>query len=86
LTTDHGAFTQTTLPEWRCASHREFVEAARRAMILTPRDRHWIRTRAEGLYSLEAVAPLYERYFGRLADRWAGGWYQMKPFDVSTLE
>ena len=85
LTTDHGAFTQTTEARWRCASHREFVEAAKRAQILTPRDRHWIRTKAEERFSLDAVYPLYLRYFTRLADRWGQGWYAPEPFDVSTL-
>ena len=86
ITTDHAAFTQTTASEWRCASHREFVEAAKRAQILTPRDRHWIRTKAEERFSLDAVGCLYERYFQRLADRWAGGWYQMEPFNVAGLK
>lgn len=85
ITTDSGgAFYETTRPHWRCASHREFVEAARAAQHLTSSERRAIRARARGLYSLEAVAPLYERYFGLLYSRWWGGYYEMR--DLEGLE
>jgi glycosyltransferase involved in cell wall biosynthesis len=85
ITTDHGAFTQTVDPQWRCASHREFVEAARGARKLPRKERLAIKRRAEARFSLDAVAPLYERYFQRLMDRWGDGWYQMTPIDPASL-
>lgn len=80
ITTDHGAFTETVEDRWRCASHRDFLEAARAAMELTPDERAAIRARAISKWSFEVVAPRYERYFQRLYDRWGDGWYQRKPF------
>jgi glycosyltransferase involved in cell wall biosynthesis len=79
ITSDHGAFCETTLPRWRCANHREFVAAALAAQKLTRPQRKAIRRRAQSLYSLEAVAPLYERYFQRLMDYWGAGYYEMNP-------
>jgi glycosyltransferase involved in cell wall biosynthesis/SAM-dependent methyltransferase len=84
ITTDYGAFVETTLPEWRCATHREFVEAAKRAQSLIAEDRVAIKARASSLYSLEAAAVLYERYFSRILSVWWGGYYEMR--DLATLE
>ena len=84
ITTDHGAFVETVGREWRCASHREFVEAARRAKTVTTEGRRRIQHNAAARYSLEAVAPLYERYFDRLYSFWAGGWYEMR--DIETID
>ena len=78
LTTDHGAFCETVEPRWRCASHREFCEAALMAQKLSLEERLAIKKRAESLYSLEVVAPQYERYFGRLYSLWGSGWYEMR--------
>jgi glycosyltransferase involved in cell wall biosynthesis len=86
ITTDHGAFMETTEAGWRCASHREFVEATLRAMVLSSGERLAIKLAAERRYSLEAVAPLYERFFQRLADRWGAGWYADEPFRLETSE
>jgi glycosyltransferase involved in cell wall biosynthesis/SAM-dependent methyltransferase len=80
ITTDHGAFCETTEDRWRCASHREFIEATLAAQWLTSDDRAAIRKRAIDKWSLEAIAPRYERYFQRLFDRWGAGWYQKTPF------
>jgi glycosyltransferase involved in cell wall biosynthesis len=76
ITTDHGAFTETVDPRWRCASHREFIEAAQRAAVLSTVERLAIKLAAEWRWSLEAVAPQFERYFGRLFNMWEQGWYQ----------
>jgi len=85
ITTDYGAFVETTLPEWRCATHREFVEAAMRAQTLTVGDRAAIKARASSLYSLEAAAVLYERYFSRILSVWWGGYYEMRDLDTLGL-
>lgn len=84
ITTDWGAFCETVEPIWRCATHREFVEAALRAADLRSSQREAIAKRARGRYSLEAVAPLYERYFSRIYSLWFGGYYEMR--DLDTLE
>jgi len=79
ITSDHGAFVETVDERWRCATLREYVAAAERAATLTLQDRNAIRARAQSRYSLEAVAPLYERYFDRIYDLWGQGWYQPEP-------
>jgi glycosyltransferase involved in cell wall biosynthesis len=85
ITTDHGAFCETTPAEWRCASHRELVAAAHRALDLNHVDRLMIRHRAQSIYSLENVAPLYERVFQRYMDRWGEGYYAMAPVDPEEV-
>ena len=84
ITTAQGAFVETVDSRWRCASHREFCEAAEAAKRLAESQRRGIRVVARSKYSLEAVAPLYEAYFDRLHARWFSGWYEMR--DLSTLE
>ncbi len=85
ITTDHGAFTQTVAEEWRCTSHREFVEAALRAQKLTSVDRANIKLKASSLYSLDAIAVKYEKYFNRLYSRWFNGYYEMRDLETLTL-
>ncbi|HZF51480.1 MAG TPA: glycosyltransferase [Polyangiaceae bacterium] len=85
VTTDHGAFVETVEAPWRCASHAEFLEAAERARQLRAEERAALRERALSRYSLEAVAPLYERYFSRLYARWGGGWYETRDLSAIAL-
>jgi glycosyltransferase involved in cell wall biosynthesis len=76
ITTDWGAFTETVVDGvtgFRCRTFAEFLEAAGCADEL---DRDAIRQRAVERYSLEAVAPMYERYFTRLSALWGAGWYE----------
>ena len=75
ITSDHGAFVETVGEGWRCASHREYVAAALAACAFDSPMREGMRNAAIRRWSLEAVAPLYERYFQRVADRWGEGWY-----------
>jgi glycosyltransferase involved in cell wall biosynthesis len=75
ISTDHGAFVETVERKWRCSTMREFIDAAQAAKELRPDDRAEIRKRARSLYSFEAVAPQYERYFARLYALWSDGWY-----------
>lgn len=77
ITTDWGAFTETVIhgkTGFRCRCLSEFLEAMEAAKHL---DHHEIRVHALSNYSLEAVAPQYERYFRRLEKLWAGGWYEL---------
>jgi glycosyltransferase involved in cell wall biosynthesis len=87
ISTDHGAFCETVERRWRCASHREFCMAALAAQKLSLEERLAIKKRAESLFSLEAIAPQYERYFFRLMTLWKAGWYEMSdPDDYDTFE
>jgi glycosyltransferase involved in cell wall biosynthesis len=68
ITTDFGAFTETVdhgVTGYRCTTFGEFLDAAKLAPDL---DRQTIRARALERWTLDAVAPLYERYFERVAD------------------
>jgi glycosyltransferase involved in cell wall biosynthesis len=85
ITTDHAVFLETVERPWRCATHREFCEAAQRALTLSKKERQAIQTRAECNWSLEAIAPLYERYLGRMYARWGGGWYEMRDLEEIRL-
>lgn len=77
ITTDFGAFTETVvhgMTGFRCRSLQEFLDAIDKVDFL---DRKAIRKRAISLYSLEAVKPLYERYFKHLQSLFGNGWYQI---------
>lgn len=72
ITTDWGGFTETVeqgVTGFRCRSPREMAEAIQRADEINPAECRW---RAERLYSLEAVAPMYDRYL-RAVVAHAGG-------------
>jgi glycosyltransferase involved in cell wall biosynthesis len=77
ITTDWGAFTETVVDGvtgFRCRTFGEFVEAVQTAPSL---DRSVIRKRALEMYSLQAIAPRYDRYFRRLLTLWGDGWYAL---------
>lgn len=77
ITTDWGAFTETVVDGvtgFRCRTFGEFVEAVQASASL---DRAVIRKRALEIYSLEAIAPRYDRYFRRLLSLWGDGWYAL---------
>lgn len=73
VSTDFGGFVETVeqgITGFRCNYLGEFAHALRAARSLDP----WvIRERALRLYSLEAVAPQYQRYFDRLKLLWDDG-------------
>jgi glycosyltransferase involved in cell wall biosynthesis len=81
ITTDHGAFTETVQPEWRCTSHREFCEAAERAKSWDSVDMKVLRQMAVNRWSFGAIAPQFERYFERILSRHGKGWYDMRPLE-----
>jgi glycosyltransferase involved in cell wall biosynthesis len=79
ISTDLGGFTETVeqgRTGFRCSYLGEFVDAIHRAKSLDP---FYIRERAEKLYSMEAVAPQYQRYFDRLQLLWGAGWNSLTP-------
>lgn len=74
ISTDLGGFTETVeqgKTGFRCNYLGEFVDAIKRAPLLKPA---YIRQRAIDLYSIDAVAPAYGRYFNRLSLLWGKGW------------
>lgn len=79
ITTDFGAFTETVedgVTGFRCHTLAEFCQAVTDAPLL---DRTAIRERAVRLYSLDAAAVAYDRWFRRLETLKAGGWYEGAP-------
>jgi len=77
ITTDWGAFTETVqdgVTGFRCRTLGEFVQAALDAPSL---DRAAIRDYSLQRYSLDAVAPQYDKYFRRLLTLWDEGWYTL---------
>lgn len=75
ITTDHGAFRETVDPEFRFRSMQEALDALDAAGRV---DRAGLRERAIERWSLDAVAPVYERWFARLLDLWGEGWYELR--------
>lgn len=66
---DWGAFTETVERPYRCRTVAEYVEAIDSYLGSAGKSRRKkLREKARTRYSLEAVAPQYERYFQPLAD------------------
>lgn len=86
ITTDWGAFTETVwsgMNGYRFTTLREGVEAVGSVGGLKP---EIIRSIAQGRYSLEAVRPLFERWFSRLGQLRGGGWYEMHEMSSSSAK
>lgn len=76
LTTDWGAFTETNehgKTGFRCRSLGEFIEGMETVKTLDP---YAIRQRALDIYSLEATAIKYDKYFNHLNKLWGKGWFE----------
>lgn len=72
---DWGAFTETILPGVSGFRFRTLREACEGAEMARKLPRATIRHYAENRYSLEAVGPMYDRYFKQLQGLWGDGWY-----------
>jgi glycosyltransferase involved in cell wall biosynthesis len=86
ITTDWGAYPETVeegVSGFRCRTMAEFDAAVEAAPGLS---REKIRERAIRLYSTEAVAAQYDRYFKRLADLYEDGFYQVRPIGRTSEE
>ena len=80
VTTDFGAFTETVedgVTGFRCHTLGEFRKAAQDVGQLDP---HYIRDRAEKLYSMNSVRYMYDKFFWRLSLLWEEGWYSNKVY------
>lgn len=78
VATDWGAMTETVEPGmsgFRCRTLQDFVDAVDRCAGL---DRPAIRERARRLWSLEAVAPQFTRWFEQLLTVHGDGWYTLR--------
>lgn len=73
VATDWGSFPELLPPERRFRTLAEGCNAVERAMKLKPAK---LQSDALSRFSLEAVAPLYERWFAELDTLWRGGWYE----------
>jgi glycosyltransferase involved in cell wall biosynthesis len=78
VTTDWGAFTETVHPGvsgYRFQTLQEAVDATEAAAAL---DRDEVRRYALNRYSLDAVRPMYGRWFDNLDGLWSGGWSALR--------
>lgn len=79
VTTDFGAFVETVVEGvsgYRFQTLQEAVDATDAARDL---DRDTVREYALANYSLDAVAPMYDRWFSNLDGLWGEGWTALKP-------
>ncbi len=78
ITTDWGAFTDYNIngvTGYRCRTFSDFVDAANNIDKI---DSKVCRDYAMSKYSLNAVAPMYEKYFQDVMNVYTGGgWYQL---------
>lgn len=80
ITSDHGAFCENIDSKFRCATLREYVEAARYAQAMTLQERITMRNQTRSKFSFEAIRPLFERWFHRIWMLRYGGWNEMRDF------
>lgn len=75
ICTDFGAFVETVVhgkTGFRCRTLKEFLDATEEVKDLDP----WnIQKRAQSLYSLEAVAPQWKRWYSQAETLYGNGWY-----------
>lgn len=85
VTTDFGAFTETVqegLSGYRFQTLQEAVDGTIAAAELS---RFQIRDYALDRYSLEAVAPKYDRWFSNLDGLWGEGWTALRKPEASPV-
>lgn len=84
ICSDFGAFTETVGwgDGWRCSTMADYVAAGRSALheagASGPTSRLHRRQCAVSRFSLDAVAPLYERYLERVLRLHTGGWESLE--------
>ena len=72
ITTNFGAFPETVADEFRFDTLAEAVGCVEHADEVDP---HVLSAAALARFSLEAIAPRYERWFENLNQLWDAGWY-----------
>lgn len=86
VTTNFGAFTETVVEGvsgFRFSTLAEGKRAVERAGDLDP---YTVQEYALDRFSLEAVAPMFARWFRQLDTLWENGWYELDADDVVTSE
>ena len=75
IATDWGAFTETVADEFRFRTMQEAVDAVKRAGDADPEK---LQASALERFSLDAVAPRYEKWFRQLDSLWRDGFYERR--------
>jgi glycosyltransferase involved in cell wall biosynthesis len=78
VTTDFGAFTETVVEGVSGYRFQTLQEAVDRTVLAMELDREAVRQHAVDLYSLDAVEPLYDRWFTNLDGLWGEGWTALR--------
>ena len=74
ITSDFGAFTETVEDGVTGFRFRTLAQAAQAVERAGSLNRHIVRQRTLARFSLEAVGPMFDRWFTDLDDLWDGGW------------
>jgi len=78
VTTDFGAFTETVVEGVSGYRFQTLQEAVDRTVAAMELDREAVRRHAVDRYSLDAVEPLYDRWFTNLDGLWGEGWTALR--------
>jgi glycosyltransferase involved in cell wall biosynthesis len=78
VTTDFGAFTETVVEGVSGYRFQTLQEAVDRTVAAMELDRQAVRQHAVDHYSLDAVEPLYDRWFTNLDGLWGEGWTALR--------
>ena len=84
VTTDFGAFTETVEPGLSGFRFQTLQEAVDMTEACAGLDRRNVREYAMARYSLQAVAPLYDRWFTNLDGLWGEGWTALREREAVT--
>jgi len=78
VTTDYGAFTETVVEGLSGYRFQTLQEACDGVMDAIELDRSSVRAYAMGKYSLDAVEPMYDKWFTNLDGLWGEGWMALR--------
>jgi glycosyltransferase involved in cell wall biosynthesis len=86
VTTDWGAFTETIREGVSGYRFRTLAEGVERTQMAFELDRWEIAELTRERYSLEAVAPQFDRWFRQLDGLWDGGWPTVRRHELDKVK